>query len=227
MSKDDAKPIRTILFVAGSEEDEVLAAAGHGADAIVIDLEEPRTPYSEREREATRQRMRAFFDGPAAQAGSPRWFVRVQPPDTGQTLKDLRAVMGPNLAGVLLPKVYGPEDVYRLDSLLTCLEAEVGQPLGSTVVYPILETAQSLRLAYDIAVASPRVAVHGGCGLPLRRHPPGARLPLDRGGARDAVPAVQGPRRRPGRRDPLPHQRHVGRRHRRHGGPGPLGQRAA
>src|ERR1700721_2544827 len=121
MSKDDAKPIRSILFVAGSEEAEALAAAGHGADAIVRDGEAPR------------QAMRGFFAGAAAQAGSPRWFVRVQPPDTGQTLKDLRAVMGPNLAGVLLPKVYGPEGVYRLDSLLTCLEAEGGQPLGSTV----------------------------------------------------------------------------------------------
>jgi citrate lyase subunit beta/citryl-CoA lyase len=106
--------------------------------------------------------MRTFFDGPAAQAGSPRWFVRVQPPDTGQTLKDLRAVMGPHLAGILLPKVQGPEDVYRLESLLTCQEVEVDLPLGSTVVYPILETAQSLRLAYDIAMASPRVEYMGG-----------------------------------------------------------------
>jgi hypothetical protein len=162
MAKDDATPIRTLLFVGGSEHEEVLRAAGHGADAIVIDLEEPRTPYPEHEREATRLRMRDFFDGPAGNAGSPRWFVRVQPPDTGQTLKDLRAVMGPHLAGVLLPKVYGPEDVYRLESLLTCLEAEVDLPLGSTVVYPILETAQSLRLAYDIAVASPRVQYMGG-----------------------------------------------------------------
>jgi citrate lyase subunit beta / citryl-CoA lyase len=162
MSKSDATPIRTLLFVPGSEEEEVNRAAGHGADAIVIDLEEPRTPYPEHEREATRLRMRAFFDGAAGQAGSPRWFVRVQPPDTGQTLKDLRAVMGPHLAGVLLPKVYGPEDVYRLDALLTCLEAEGGLPMGSTVVYPILETAQSLRLAYEIAVASPRVQYMGG-----------------------------------------------------------------
>jgi citrate lyase subunit beta/citryl-CoA lyase len=162
MSKQDATPIRTLLFVAGSEQEEVLRAAGHGADAIVIDLEEPRTPYSERERDATRLRMRTFFDAAAGHAGSPRWFVRVQPPDTGQTLKDLRAVMGPNLAGILLPKVYGPEDVYRLDSLLTCLEAEGGLPMGSTVVYPILETAQSLRLAYDIAMASPRVQYMGG-----------------------------------------------------------------
>jgi citrate lyase subunit beta/citryl-CoA lyase len=162
MSKHDAIPIRTLLFVAGSEQDEVLRAAGHGADAIVIDLEEPRTPYPEDEREATRLRMRTFFDGAAGDAGSPRWFVRVQPPDTGQTLKDLRAVMGPNLAGVLLPKVYGPEDVYRLESLLTCLEVENGLPMGSTVVYPILETAQSLRLAYEIAMASPRVHYMGG-----------------------------------------------------------------
>jgi citrate lyase subunit beta/citryl-CoA lyase len=162
MSKDDATPIRTILFVPGSEQEEVLRAAGHGADAIVFDLEEPRTPYPESEREATRQRMRTFFDGAAGQAGSPRWFVRVQPPDTGQTLKDLRAVMGPHLAGILLPKVYGPEDVYRLESLLTCLEVEFDLPLGATVVYPILETAQSLRLAYDIATASPRVQYMGG-----------------------------------------------------------------
>jgi citrate lyase subunit beta / citryl-CoA lyase len=162
MSKQDATPIRTLLFVAGSEQEEVLGAAGHGADAIVIDLEEPRTPYSEGEREATRLRMRTFFDGAAGQAGSPRWFVRVQPPDTGQTLKDLRAVIGSHLAGVLLPKVYGPEDVYKLDSLLTCLEAESGLAMGSTVVYPILETAQSLRLAYDIAMASPRVQYMGG-----------------------------------------------------------------
>jgi len=162
MSKDDATPIRTLLFVAGSEQEEVLRAPGHGADAIVIDLEEPRTPYPESERAATRQRMRIFFDGTAGEAGSPRWFVRVQPPDTGQTLKDLRAVMGPHLTGILLPKVYGPEDVYRLDSLLTCLEVEFDLPRGSTVVYPILETAQSLRLAYEIAVASPRVQYMGG-----------------------------------------------------------------
>jgi len=106
MSKDDATPIRTLLFVAGSEQEEVQRAAGHGADAIVIDLEEPRTPYPEHEREATRQRMRTFFDGAAGRRRGARWFVRVQPPDTGQTLKDLRAVMGPHLSGILLPKVY-------------------------------------------------------------------------------------------------------------------------
>jgi len=162
MGKQDAKPLRTVLFVAGSEDEAVHRSATHGADAVVIDLEEPRTPFPEPERERTRRMVRTFFAGEARRPGTPRWFVRVQPPDTGQTLKDLRAVMGPSLTGILLPKVQGPEDVHKADALLTCMEAEFDLPLGSIVIYPILETAQGLRLAYDIAVASPRVQYMGG-----------------------------------------------------------------
>jgi citrate lyase subunit beta/citryl-CoA lyase len=162
MAKSDAKPIRTLLFVPGTDEGRLYRSVDHGADAVMIDLEEPRTPFPEAAREEARKVVRAFFDSDRAKGAGPRWFARVQPPATGQTLKDLRAVMGPNLTGILLPKVYGPEDVYRADALLTCTEAELGQPIGSTVIYPILETAQSLRLAYEIAVASPRVQYIGG-----------------------------------------------------------------
>lgn len=156
-----AKPVRTILFVPGSEIDQVARAAEHGSDAVVIDLEEPRTPFSEAEREAARVDLRAFFDALPA-SGRPQWFVRVQPPDTGQTQKDLRSALGPALGGVMLPKITGPADVVKLDALLTCSEAERDLELGSTAIYPILETAQSLRVAYEIATASPRVRYLGG-----------------------------------------------------------------
>jgi citrate lyase subunit beta / citryl-CoA lyase len=173
MAKADAKPIRTLLFVPGTDEERLYRSVEHGADAVMIDLEEPRTPFPEAARDEARAVVRAFLDsdpatgrGPTGSAPSgprtPRWFARVQPPATGQTLKDLRAVMGPSLTGILLPKVYGPEDIYRVDALLTCTEAEMGRPIGSTAVYPILETAQSLRVAYEIAVASPRVQYLGG-----------------------------------------------------------------
>jgi citrate lyase subunit beta/citryl-CoA lyase len=39
---------------------------------------------------------------------------------------------------------------------------EHGLAPGSVAIYPILETAQAIRLAYDIAVASPRVRYMGG-----------------------------------------------------------------
>jgi citrate lyase subunit beta / citryl-CoA lyase len=162
MAKADARPIRTLLFVPGTDMARLERSVEHGADAVMIDLEEPRTPFSESERESARVGVRAFLDGPVVAGAPVRWFARVQPPATGQTLKDLRAVMGTTLTGILLPKVYGPEDVYRADALLTCMEAEMGLPMGSTAIYPILETAQSLRLAYEIAVASPRVQYMGG-----------------------------------------------------------------
>ena len=86
----------------------------------------------------------------------------MQPPSTGQTLKDLRAVVGPSLAGILVPKVQGPADIHMADALLGCTEVDFGLPKSSLVIYPILETAQALRLAYEVAMASPRVAYMGG-----------------------------------------------------------------
>jgi citrate lyase subunit beta/citryl-CoA lyase len=156
-----SRPLRTVLFVPGSETEQVQRAPFHGADAVVIDLEEPRTPCSEADRERARSIVSEFFsrlpDDPA-----PLWFARVQAVDTGQTLKDLRAVMHEKLAGILLPKVEGPRDVHGADALLNCMEVEAGLPLKSKIIYPILETAQALRLAYDIAMASERVLYMGG-----------------------------------------------------------------
>jgi citrate lyase subunit beta/citryl-CoA lyase len=162
MTAVDTRPLRSVLFVAGSDPAELEAAPYHGADAVVIDIEEPRTPFPEDERERTRAEVGTFLDRVKVDDTSPLWFVRVQPVATGQTLRDLRAVLHPNLSGILLPKVYGPDDVVGADALLTCLEVEAGREPGSTWIYPILETAQSIRLAYEIASASPRVAYMGG-----------------------------------------------------------------
>jgi citrate lyase subunit beta/citryl-CoA lyase len=70
--------------------------------------------------------------------------------------------MHEKLAGILLPKVEGPRDVHGADALLNCMEVEAGLPLKSKIIYPILETAQGIRLAYDIAMASERVLYMGG-----------------------------------------------------------------
>jgi citrate lyase subunit beta / citryl-CoA lyase len=158
----EVRPLRTVLFAAGDDESEVSAALGSGADSIVIDLEEPRTPCTEEVREQARRLTRARLDSVEPGPGVPLIFARVQPPSTGQTLKDLRAVMGPSLFGILLPKVQGPADVHGADALLTCVEGDLGLPLGSTTIYPILETAQAIRQAYEIATASPRVRYMGG-----------------------------------------------------------------
>jgi citrate lyase subunit beta / citryl-CoA lyase len=162
MDKSTARPLRSVLFVPGDQVDQVNQVLGSGADSIVVDLEEPRTPFPEAARHAARTGIRTFFDALAPDAERPVLFARVQPPSSGQTLKDLRAVMGTALAGVLVPKVQGPEDIHAMHALLHCMEVELDLPVGSTAIYPILETAQALRQAYEIGVASPRVSYLGG-----------------------------------------------------------------
>lgn len=160
-TKDTVKPIRSLQFCAGDREDEVRKCYESGADAIMIDLEEPRTPFTEMQREKTRQMIRELLSS-MPKKGGPQIFARVQPWATGQTIKDLRAVVGPWLTGILQPKIYQPSDVVGLDAIITCVEAEAGIAHGSIAIYPILETAQALRLAYEIGIASERVQYMGG-----------------------------------------------------------------
>jgi len=158
-------PLRTVLFVPGDRREGLDAAAESGADALVIDLEEPRTPCPESLRVEARRVTGEFLAsraGSGGGGGGPRFFVRVQAPRTGQTILDLEAVMGPALYGILVPKVLGPADVHMADALLGAAEVKAGRPLGSSAIYPILETAQGLRVAHEIAMASRRVRHMGG-----------------------------------------------------------------
>jgi citrate lyase subunit beta / citryl-CoA lyase len=162
MGKLDARPLRSLLFTPGDQEARIAENAKSGADALFLDLEEPRTPCPESIRVRARGLVREFLSDAPTGAGDPAYFVRVQPVASGMILRDLQAVMGPNLAGVLLPKITGPADVYAADAILGCVETELGLPVGRTMLYPILENASAIRHAYNVAMASPRVAYMGG-----------------------------------------------------------------
>jgi citrate lyase subunit beta/citryl-CoA lyase len=76
--------------------------------------------------------------------------------------RDLAPVVGEGLTGVLVPKIDGRDDVIAADAVLTAAEVEAGLEPGTIALYPILETPMALRNAYEIAVASDRVAYMGG-----------------------------------------------------------------
>jgi len=162
MGKLDAGPLRSLLFTPGDQETRIAENAKSGADALFLDLEEPRTPCPESVRVRARGLVREFLDDAPTGPGAPVYFVRVQPVASGMILRDLQAVMGPNLAGILLPKITGPADIHAADAILGCVETELGIPVGRTMLYPILETASAIRNAYEIAMASARVSYMGG-----------------------------------------------------------------
>ena len=170
MRKHDARPLRSLLFTPGDQEARIAENVASGADALFLDIEEPRTPCPEAVRVRARGLVREFLARAPTGPGAPIYFVRVQPVASGMILRDLQAVMGPNLTGVLLPKITGPADVHAADAILGCVETELGIPVGSTMLYPILENAAAIRSAYEIATASRACRLHGRRGVALRRH---------------------------------------------------------
>ena len=83
MAKHDAKPIRTLLFCAGSEEKDIREGFASGAEALVIALEEPRTPISAPQREDARKLVSSIIAG--LPPTGPNVLVQVQNPQTRQT----------------------------------------------------------------------------------------------------------------------------------------------
>jgi citrate lyase subunit beta/citryl-CoA lyase len=160
--RDDAKPIRSLLYTPGDQEKRIAENVASGADALFLDLEEPRTPCTEDTRVRARKLVREFLETAPTGPGAPLYFVRVQPVASGMILRDLDAVLCDRLSGVLLPKITGPADVHAADAILHCLEVERSVAPGSTMLYPILENAEAIRGAYEIAIASERVAYMGG-----------------------------------------------------------------
>ena len=60
------RPLRSVLFARGDDRESLEKAVASGADSIVADLEEPRTPYTEPDRERGRAVAREFFDAQPA-----------------------------------------------------------------------------------------------------------------------------------------------------------------
>ena len=154
-----AKPLRSVMFVPGNREDWMRKAHQYGPDALILDLEDS---VPEDEKEKARSLVAGMVDelGSAGQT----LFVRVNRLETGLTGFDLEAVTSPHLYGILLPKVERPEDVVEVDTLLRFFERKAGMAIGSICIDPALETAHGIRQAYDIAMASDRVAHMGGSG---------------------------------------------------------------
>jgi len=152
-----AKPIRSALFVPGNREDRMLKAPRFGADALILDLEDA---VAQPDKAKARPVVRKAVDelGNAGQTV----MVRVNDFETQMTWADLDAVVSSQLYAVMLPKVTGPEDVRRADTIIEFLERKHGIEVGTVLIYPILETAQGMRQAYEVAIASQRVVHLGG-----------------------------------------------------------------
>lgn len=132
--------MRSWLFAPGDSDKKMAKAADSAADIALFDLEDA---VATENKVLARQMVHDFLA--SRTQGRERLWVRINPLDGPYTLLDLAAIMPAWPGGIMLPKVYGRQDVDRLDHYLSALEVANGIEEGSTpLIVLVTETAEAM-----------------------------------------------------------------------------------
>jgi len=146
--------MRSFLFVPADSERKLAKGAQTAADALIYDLEDSVAP-------AQKAAARATLSGwIKSRPADPRTWVRVNEPGSHHLLDDLAAVVPLQPAGIVLPKITGPEDVRVASEYLTMAEAIQGIAVGSIKIIAVCtETPAALLRITELATSKlPRLA---------------------------------------------------------------------
>ena len=147
---------RSLLYVPVVSERFVAKAHERGADAIVLELEDAVAP-------SEKERARGLVADAAARVsrgGGADVLVRVNRP-WRLAVRDLEAAIGPDVRGLVLPKVDSRDHVLALAEIAASVEEDRGLPHGWTLFFPRVESSTGLLNAAEIAAADPRVVAIG------------------------------------------------------------------
>jgi len=132
--------LRSLLFVPGDRPDRMEKALGAGADALILDLEDAVAPQN---KQVARHEVAHFLN----QHNEQRIFVRVNPLDSEENVKDLNAILPSHPDGIVLPKAEGGASAAELAKRLS----ERGNA-----------TAQILAIATETPAALFQLGTYGG-----------------------------------------------------------------
>lgn len=145
--------MRSLLFVPADSERKLAKAQDCGADALAFDLEDsvlpPRKPAA---RALLTECLRGY-------RGKSQAWVRVNDLASGELLKDLAAAVPLAPAGIVLPKIRGPEDLDIVGNYLDMAEAQHGLTAGSIGILAVCTETPSavLRMGELLRVKRPRL----------------------------------------------------------------------
>ena len=146
------RPTRSFLFVPGNKESMLDKAVNAGADALILDLEDSVPPA---EKLAARALVARKI--PELIAMGQRIWVRINRTAHIYDLGDLLEIVQPGVEGIYISKPWGPEDVHMASAMIAEAESRANLAIGTVKLIPLLETARSMQLCFEIA-QMPRVA---------------------------------------------------------------------
>jgi citrate lyase subunit beta/citryl-CoA lyase len=141
---------RTRLYIPGNNPYLMEGCGLFGADVIILDLEDA---VSQQEKVDARFVVRNALS--TVDFGASEVVVRINPFDNGGE-EDVKTVLPALPDAIMLPKTGCAADVLKLDKLLEEMEQVLSIPVGTTKIFPLIETAEGVLNAQKIATASKR-----------------------------------------------------------------------
>jgi len=146
---------RSLLFVPAGNERYFKSALAGDADVIQLDLEDAIPPDQKHQaREAARDQINRI------DAANRVGVVRINH-NMDLQIMDLKAVVGPGLAGLTIPKVSSGDELKQIDEKVSRLETNRQLPQGQIRLVAQIESAAGVLNAREIANSTPRLAAMG------------------------------------------------------------------
>jgi citrate lyase subunit beta/citryl-CoA lyase len=147
---------RSELTVPGHSMKMMAKAAASNADQVMFDLEDACAVSQKIEaRKTVIEALNTLDFGNKIRAYRPnnvrtRFFYR--------DLIDVVEAAGRNIDVIVIPKCYGPEDILFVDRFLTQIEENMGFEIGRIKLEVLIESADAVLHAEQIAKCTPRMA---------------------------------------------------------------------
>lgn len=143
---------RSRLYIPGNNPSMLQNAGLFEADCIILDMEDSVPPDDKTDARFLIKHALQILD-----FGKAEKLVRINPVSTKFWKKDVEAVVGRKMVDtIMVPKSESPDDIKKVDELVTKLEVTLKVKRGRTKLMPIIESALGVVNAYKIARVSKR-----------------------------------------------------------------------
>ncbi|WP_278674507.1 CoA ester lyase [Acidaminococcus fermentans] len=150
---------RSMLFLPGNTPNIIMNADVLDADSVILDLEDAVAPD---QKDAARILVRNTLK--TMEFRDCEVIVRINPLSSGEWQQDLDEIIPCRPAIIMPTKISCSQDVQQIAEYMENVEKKAGNPVGSTRIMPLIETARGVENSYHIAEADPRVcAIFIGC----------------------------------------------------------------
>ena len=144
--------MRSLLLTPGDDTAKLTVAHASEAHAVVIDLD----LAADRREPARANAARALIEE-TRHLDAPALIARLSPLDSGETDRDLDAIMAAAPFAVMLPRTRRAPEVQQLSSKLALREALNALEDGATAIVASIDTAEGLLAAASLRGSSARL----------------------------------------------------------------------